>query len=119
MTRQQEVSAELEAFIRKQVRLPAEKSINPADQLEDDYGVSGDDADDFMHEFGKRFHVRPGDFVLQRYFDMEGISGPLCFITRWLHKKMGIKKYRKEPLTIAMLQRSIDLGVWDSQRLDE
>ncbi|WP_338935968.1 hypothetical protein [Paraburkholderia sp. 22B1P] len=32
---------------------------------------------------------------------------------------MGIKKYRKEPLTIAMLQRSIDLGVWDSQRLDE
>ncbi|WP_036003734.1 DUF1493 family protein [Paraburkholderia caribensis] len=119
MMHQQEVSAGLEAFIRKQVRLPAAKSINPADQLEDDYGVSGDDADDFMHEFGKRFNVQPGDFVLQRYFDLEGISGPLCFITHWLHKKMGIKKYPKERLTIAMLQRAIDLGAWDSQRLNE
>jgi hypothetical protein len=117
MTQQQGVSAELEAFIRQHVRLPAEKPINQEDRLEVDYGVSGDDADNFMYEFGKQFNVQPGDFVLQRYFDMEGIIGPLCFITHCLHKKMGIKKYRKESLTVVMLQRSIDLGAWDSQRL--
>lgn len=120
MMQPQEVSAELETFIRKEVGLPGNVKVKPSDRLEDDLGVTGDDADDFMDAFSKRFNVQPGDFDFNRYFEMEGFSGPLFFITNWLHKKWGIKKYEKrEPLTVAMLQHAIHLGVWDSQRLME
>lgn len=117
----QEVSAELEAFIRKEVGLSPKESLNPTDTLEDDLGVTGDDADNFMGAFSKRFNVEPGDFDFHRYFEMEGLSvWPFSIFTNWLHRQWGIKKYdQREPLTLAMLQRAIELGVWDTERLRE
>lgn len=116
-----EVSAELEAFIRKEIGLSSKNQLNPSDTLEDDLGVTGDDADDFMGAFSKRFNVEPGDFDFHRYFEMEGFSvWPFSIFTNWLHKRWGIKKYdQREPLTLAMLQRAIDLGVWETERLRE
>ena len=118
---QQEVSAELEAFIRKEIGLSPKKRLNPSDTLEDDLGVTGDDADDFMGAFSKRFNVEPGDFDFHRYFETEGFSvWPFSIFTNWLHRRWGVKKYdRREPLTLAMLQRAIDLGAWDTERLME
>ena len=97
------------------------KPLNLTDTLEDDLGVTGDDADDFMDTFSKRFNVESGDFDFHRYFEMEGFSvWPFSIFTNWLHRRWGIKKYeQREPLTVAMLQHAIDLGVWDSQRLKE
>lgn len=117
----QEVSAELEAFIRKEIGLSSKKPINPSSTLEDDLGVTGDDADDFMGAFSKHFNVEPGNFDFHRYFEMEGFSvWPFSIFTNWLHKRWGIKKYdQREPLTVGMLQRAIELGIWDSERLKE
>ena len=117
----QGVSAELEAFIRKEIGLSPKKSINLSDTLEDDLGVTGDDADDFMGAFSKRFNVEKGDFDFHRYFEMEGFSvWPFSIFTNWLHRRWGIKKYdQRESLTVAMLQYAIELGIWDSQRLTE
>ncbi|MBN3805622.1 DUF1493 family protein [Paraburkholderia sp. Ac-20336] len=119
--RPQEVSAELEAFIRKEIGLSPKKQLNPSDTLEHDLGVTGDDADDFMDAFSKHFNVKPGDFEFLRYFEMEGFSvWPFSIFTNWLHRRWGIKKYdQTEPLTVAMLQQAIALGVWDSERLKE
>ncbi|HEV3426846.1 MAG TPA: DUF1493 family protein [Paraburkholderia sp.] len=116
----QEVSAELEAFIRKEIGLSPKRPLNPFDILEDDLGVTGDDADDFMGAFSRRFNVESGDFDFHRYFEMEGLSvWPFSIFTNWLHKRWGIKKYEREPLTLAMLQRAIDLGVWETACLRE
>lgn len=117
----QEVSAELEAFIRKEIGLSPRKPLNPTDTLEDDLGVTGDDADNFMGAFSKRFNVGPGDFDFHRYFEIEGFSvWPFCMFANWLHRQWGIKKYdQREPLTLAMLQRAIDLGIWDTEGLRE
>jgi hypothetical protein len=116
---QQEVSAELEAFIRREIGLSPKKPLSSSDTLEDDLGVTGDDADNFMSAFSERFNVEPGDFDFHRYFEMEGISvWPFSFLTNWLHRRWGIKKYdRREPVTVAMLQRAIHLGVWNTERL--
>jgi hypothetical protein len=118
---QQEVSAELKEFIRKEIGLSPENPLNPSDTLEDDLGVTGDDADDFMGAFSKRFNVEPGDFDFHRYFEMEGFSvWPFSILTNWLHQRWSIKKYdHREPVTVGMLQRAIDLGIWNSQHLRE
>ena len=52
---------------------------------------------------------------------MEGFSiWPFSILTNWLHRRWGITNYdHRELLTVGMLQRAIDLGVCDSQRLGE
>ena len=117
----QALSAELEAFIRKEVGLSPGRPLHPADTLEADLGVTGDDADDFMGAFARRFNVSAGDFDFHRYFEMEGFSvWPFSIFTNWLHRRWGIRKYdQREPLTLAMLQRAIDMGVWSTERLRE
>ncbi|MFT4065345.1 DUF1493 family protein [Paraburkholderia sp.] len=120
MMQPQEVSADLAAFIREEAGISEKRAIRSSSVIEEDFGITGDDADNFMDAFSRRFNVQPGDFDLNRYFEMEGFGGLLFFITNWLRKRWGIKKYEKrQPLTVAMLQHAIDLGVWDSQRLME
>jgi hypothetical protein len=121
MTLQPEVSAELEALIRKEAGISQKKKIRSASVIEDDFGITGDDASDLMVAYFERFNVAPGDFDFNRYFEMEGFSiWPFSILTNWLHRRWGIAKYEhREPLTVGMLQRAIDLGVWDSQRLRE
>lgn len=116
MTSQPAVSVELEEFLREQIGLHATDKVNPADRLEDDLHVTGDDAAELIEAFVTRFNIKNGDFVFQRYFDEEGYD--LFFFLRFLVRKRPLK-IDKEPLTVAMLQRAIELGVWDSQRLEK
>jgi hypothetical protein len=112
------ISIELEAFIRKQLGFSCKRAIRPGDQMESDFGVEGDPADDFMFEFGRQFNVEPGDFDFERYFEPEGLGFPSC-LACWILKRRGYLKVPKEPLTVAMLQRAIDLGLWDTEKLRE
>ncbi|MGF6743596.1 DUF1493 family protein [Paraburkholderia atlantica] len=116
-----EVSAELEEFLREKIGIPPKIEIKPSSSLEDDFGVTGDDASKLINTFSIRFNVQPGDFEFLRYFNMEGFSvWPFSILTRYLLKLRGVKDYKnKEPITIGMLQRAIELGVWDSQRVSE
>ncbi|SAK45962.1 hypothetical protein AWB80_00986 [Caballeronia pedi] len=77
MTQQPAVSGELEKFLREHIGLWQKRLVAPADEIENDYGVTSDGADGFMVAFCERFNVNPGDYLFQRYFEMEGFRGPL------------------------------------------
>ena len=117
VTQPSAVSADLATFLRDHIGLFSKREIKPSNEIENDYGVTGDDADDFMVAFCERFNVDAGDYLFQRYFEMEGFSGPLFFITNWWLKKQGMLQVPKEVLTVSMLQRAIELGVWDTEKL--
>lgn len=120
MTQQPEVSDELKKFIRSEIWISDKRQLFPADVVEDDYGSTGDDADQFMEEFFHRFSIGRGDYDFHRYFEIECSGPPIPFFGRWyMRKVLKIPEYVREPLTVAMLQRAIDLGVWDSQRVRE
>ena len=62
----QAVSVELEEFIRREVGLSPKRQLHAANTMEDDFGVTGDDADELMGAFAKRFNVAPTDFDFNR-----------------------------------------------------
>ncbi|MBN3804750.1 DUF1493 family protein [Paraburkholderia sp. Ac-20336] len=120
MTRQREASVELEQFFHKEVGIPDGKKIFSSSVIEDDFGITGDDANQLMEDFFEQFHVARGDYDFHRYFEIEASGFPIPFLDRWIRKKiLGDRLYEKQTLTIAMLQHAIELGVWDSQRLRE
>jgi hypothetical protein len=120
MTQQSEVSDELQKFIRSEIGIFEKRPVLASDVIEDDYGSTGDDADQFMEEFFRHFSIERGDYDFHRYFEIEG-SGPIIpFFGKWyMRKVLKIPEYVREPLTVSMLQRAIELGAWDSQRLRE
>ncbi|RDJ99634.1 DUF1493 family protein [Paraburkholderia lacunae] len=106
---------ELELFIRSETGIRSSKSVKPSDSLENDLDITGDEADDFMGKFFEKFKVEHGDYDFQRYFSEEGFN--LFAIIAMPFSKKKREKYDKEPLTVAMLERAIKLGVWDSKKL--
>ena len=116
MTPQPAVSVELEAFLREQIGLYVTDKVTASDRLEDDLHVTGDDAAGLMEAFFHRLNIANGDFAFQRYFYEEGYN-VFSFVNFLFRRKRPA--IEKEPLTVAMLQRAIDVGVWDSQRIKE
>ena len=113
-----QISDELEEFIRRKLRYPDRLPIGPDTSVEDNLGVTGDDSPRFMEAFFDRFNVEPGDFDCNRYFEGEGVFDPFSAIFRFLFRTVdeGVKR---EPLTVGMLQRAVDLGIWETARLGE
>nr|WP_063801231.1 DUF1493 family protein [Burkholderia ubonensis] len=107
--------ARLEAFIRHATGMSTNRPLKPTDRLESDLDITGDDADDFMGAFFDQFSVEPGDYRFDRYFSEEGFN-PFA-IALLLFSKKARQRYEKEPLTVAMLEHAIELGVWDSRKL--
>jgi hypothetical protein len=105
----------LELFVRKEAGLSPKKIVRPTDSLKNDLDLTGDDANDFMAKFFDQFKVEPGDYTFRQYFCEEGFN--IIGIVPLLFSKKARKKYDKEPLTLAMLERAIDLGTWDSKKL--
>ncbi|WP_028218230.1 DUF1493 family protein [Paraburkholderia oxyphila] len=106
---------ELESFTRTEAGVRASKPVTASDRLEDDLDLTGDDADEFMGKFFERFPVKPGDYEFSRYFSEEGFN--LLAILAMPFSRKQQKKYDKQPLTVGMLERAINLGVWDSEKL--
>lgn len=68
--------------------------------IEMDIGITGDDAADYIVEFGKRFNVDVSDFDFDEHFDPEGT----IFFFREMRNK------NKKPITIEVLINSILSG---------
>ncbi|WP_233831648.1 DUF1493 family protein [Paraburkholderia sp. ZP32-5] len=130
MTEQSERSAEhawraLENFLRDKKYLSPREVLRPDIDIRWKLGIDGDDAVAFIPAFFETFQIREGDFLYSRYFDGEGISSFSALLT--LLFALFFKNYREEVrqqrqasiVTPQMLQRAIELGVWDSQRLTE
>jgi hypothetical protein len=90
------------------------KDITTATSLVDDLGMWGDDADDFLIDFGKQFNVNVYGFPRAKYFGVEESPTPLDLIrfVLWL-----IGKWQPAPheprLTVADLVRAAQLGRFD------
>ena len=74
-------------------------------KLEEDLGVTGDDAYEFISEFSKVFSIDVSSFDYDSYFSPEG-DGVLSFIFNLIKGNKKEKKF----LTISDLQESIKKG---------
>lgn len=60
-------------FISKYWSIPLAK-LNSKSRLEDDLGITGDDAVEFFDLFSKEFEVDLRELELQKYFESEGVG---------------------------------------------
>lgn len=105
----------LESFVRVEAGISGRKTLTRQLGLESDLDLTGDDADDFMGKFFEKFEVKHGDFQFDRYFCGEGFN-PFVILGFLFSAKLR-RKYDREPLTLGMLEKAIEIGVWDSREL--
>ena len=95
----------LKSFVITQAAVE-EGEVTEDAQIEDDLGVTGDDAVDFIITYGKAFNVDVSNFMAADYFGSEGgIRVPVFF---------GSNKRHRKTLTVKHLEKGILAG-----RLDE
>jgi acyl carrier protein len=100
----------LKAFVIKEAVVEDEEVTREA-RIENDLGVTGDDAVDFMIAYGKAFNVDVTKFMAGDYFDGEG-SEILLGLYRFL---TGKKKKKNKLLTIGDLEKGIYAGRSDEE----
>jgi len=86
-------------FLQKQTG--ANKTITKDTLIEDDLGVTGDDAEDLIIMFSKRYNVKIDNFAFSKYFYGE----PNPFVSQ---------NHKIKPLTVGHLEKALIAG-----RLDE
>jgi acyl carrier protein len=99
----------IKQFTNKQAGIIEEK-ITENSSLENDLGIYGDDAVEFIIAFGKEFNVDVSKFMAAKYFSPEGdiiLPGIIRLVT-------GKKKSKQKDLTVRHLMKAITSG-----RLDE
>ena len=106
--------SELEGFVRRESGAFPGKILGRETSLEDDLDTTGDDSDIFMEKFFEYFSVDVGDFDIDRYFLGEG-GGLLSLLVNKI-KRNDIKN--KTPLTLKMLEKSIELRRWDTDLIE-
>lgn len=76
-------------------------------RLEEDLGMTGDDAWEFMQGFSERFHVDMGAFVFQDYFGQEGCNPLLLF-----GMLLGFHAKPRQAITVSHLVDVAHSGKW-------
>ena len=104
-----EIFERIKKFVVKKIGVDEEEVVRNA-SLQNDLGIYGDDAVDFLVAFGKEFQVDVSNFMAADYFKPEGID-VLGSIENLFTK--GSINQRKD-LKIAHLEKAVIAG-----RLDE
>lgn len=99
----EDIFNKLKTFIIKQVAIPENKEINRCTKIQDDLGIYGDDAVEFLISFSKEFNVDISSFMAADYFSSEG-DMVLPAIIRFLINK---KKKKRKLITIGHLEKAI------------
>lgn len=104
-----EVFNKVKAFVAKSAAVE-EYEVTEDASLEDDLGIYGGDAIDFIIAFGKEFKVDVSNFMAADYFSAEGVDiiGPILNLFR--RSKLKDRKV----FTVHHLKKAIMAG-----RLDE
>lgn len=92
----------LKDFVIKQSAVNDEE-ITRQTKIEEDLGVYGDDASDFIIAFGKEFEVDVSNFMAADYFSPEGDQILLAIIRFFTNKR----KEKKKVLTVGHLEKAI------------
>ncbi|MGK8204740.1 DUF1493 family protein [Burkholderia cenocepacia] len=108
----------LEAFTRAELRRPlfgGKLDLQPASRLEQDLGVTGLDAVEFIDKWAEAFNVDAKDFPYRRYFGPEG--------QELLSSLVGLfsKRHRRParvPLTLGMLAEATRRGKWETEAIE-
>ncbi len=104
-----ELFDKLKSFVIKQTGVE-DAEVTRDTQVENDLGVTGDDAVDFLIAYSKAFNVEVTKFMAADYFDGEGDK----ILPAIIRTFTGKKKKTNKVLTIAHLEKGIFAG-----RLDE
>mgnify|MGYP000010461983 CR=1 FL=1 len=95
---------ELSEFIKKEIN-DYKCDIQLDNLLEDDLGITGDDASELIHAFSKKFNVDISNFIFSNYFYDE----PSAFSNF---------SGRKKPITVNHLLKAIQEGKLDEEILN-
>ena len=108
----------LEAFAREELGRPlfgGQLNLQPASRLEEDLGLTGLDAVEFIDKWAETFNVQVQGFPYRRYFGPEG--------QQLLSSFLGLfsKRFRRPelvPLTLEMLAEAMRRGKWDTAEIE-
>lgn len=100
-------------FVSRRWSEPVDR-LRPETRLEDDLAMTGDDAAEFMADFGREFSVDLAGFEFGRHFGDETPANPLSLLLAlvlWL-----LFRWRgdssKDPVTLARLAEAAERGRW-------
>ncbi|WP_206951300.1 DUF1493 family protein [Trinickia acidisoli] len=108
----------LEAFAREELGRPlfgGQLNLQPTSRLEEDLGLTGLDAVEFIDRWAETFNVQAKGFPYRRYFGPEG--------QQLLSSFLGLfaKRFRRPelvPLTLGMLAEAMRRGKWDTAEIE-
>lgn len=108
----------LEAFAREELGRPlfgGRLNLQPTSRLEEDLGLTGLDAAEFIDKWAETFKVQVQGFPYRRYFSPEG--------QELLSSFLGLfsKRFRQPPLvtlTLGMLAEATRRGRWDTAEIE-
>lgn len=98
----------IKVFVSKYWSVPVNR-LSQETKLEDDLGITGDDAVDFFDKFSKEFNIDLSALDFRRYFESEGV-GLINF--SWLFGKRKKVKRSLHEITIADLANAFKIGKW-------
>jgi len=101
----EEIFNRVKRFTVKQAAVGEEEVTEDA-SLENDLGVHGDDAVEFIVAFGKEFNVDVSEFMAADYFSPEGDT----ILPAILRLFTGEKKRKQKNLTIGHLMKAAMAG---------
>lgn len=108
----------LEVFAREELGRPlfgGRLNLQPTSRLEEDLGLTGLDAVEFIDKWADTFNVQAQGFPYRRYFGPEG--------QQLLSSFLGLfaKRFRRPalvPLTLGMLAEAMRRGKWDTAEIE-
>lgn len=102
-----EIIKEIAALI-PEIFHPKKGEITAELELEEDLGITGDDADEILIRFAEKFNVNLDRFNFNEYFLSEG-ADHLQTLKSWLFGSK-IKKHGRKRLTIGDLTEAVKKG---------
>ena len=97
----------VKSFVSKFWSVKVDK-LNRETRLEDDLGITGDDAIEFFDAFYEEFKVDLKTLNISKYFGSEGFG---LINLSWLLGKKGVKRSAYE-ITLRDLENTLEAGKW-------
>ncbi len=89
--------------------------MRPTSRLEEDLGLTGLDAVEFIDKWAETFNVQAHGFPYRRYFGPEGQQLLSSFLGLFAKR---LRRPELVPLTLGMLAEAMRRGKWDTAEIE-
>lgn len=96
-----EIFYKIKEFVIEKNLIDADE-ISEETEIENDLGITGDDAAEFLEEFSRKFKVDTSEFDFEGHFMTEGINLLSIFSSK--------EKVKRKKLTLRDLQQAVEKG---------